>query len=203
MAQERASARPRAEEQTRERILGVAAEWFATRGYAATSIRDIARAVGVTVGAIYVHFPSKGRLLAAVYQHGVERIGRAVEAAIAKADGPWEKLTAAAEAHLKMLLDDAGFARVIVRVIPADVPEVAGDLERLRDGYEQRFRALIAALDLPGGSDPTLVRLMLLGALNATQAWYRPKAGGTSAAAIARAYVAVVRDGVARSRSPA
>ncbi len=59
--------RQRGEEQTRERILGVAADWFGTHGYAATSIRDIAREVGVTVGAIYVHFPSKDRLLVAVY----------------------------------------------------------------------------------------------------------------------------------------
>ena len=33
------------------------------------------------------------------------------------------------------------FARVIVRVMPADVPEAARDLRRLRDGYEARFRA--------------------------------------------------------------
>ena len=37
--------RQRGEEQTRERILGVAADWFGTHGYAATSIRDIAREV--------------------------------------------------------------------------------------------------------------------------------------------------------------
>ena len=80
MAQARAIARQRGEEQTRERILGVAAEWFGTRGYAATSIRDIAREVNVTVGAIYVHFPSKDRLLAAVYEEGVRRIGEAVDA---------------------------------------------------------------------------------------------------------------------------
>jgi AcrR family transcriptional regulator len=69
------------QEQTRARILAIAAEQFASEGYAATSIRDIARSVGVTVGAIYGHFPSKGRLLVAVYEEGAERIGRAVDVA--------------------------------------------------------------------------------------------------------------------------
>ena len=66
MAQAKLAPRVRVEDQTRWRILVAAAERFADHGYAATSIRDIARDVGVTVGAIYVHFPSKDRLLVAV-----------------------------------------------------------------------------------------------------------------------------------------
>ena len=147
--------RQRGEEQTRERILGVAAEWFGTHGYAATSIRDIAREVGVTVGAIYVHFPSKDRLLVAVYEEGVRRIGEAVDA-VPETTEPWVRLEAAAQAHLEALLDNAGFARVIVRVIPTDVPEAARDLRRLRHGYEARFGRLIEALDLAPGFDRTL-----------------------------------------------
>ena len=83
MVQARLAQRPRGEEQTRERLLTTAAELFADQGYAGTSIRDIAREVGVTVGAIYVHFPSKERLLVAVYEEGVGQIGRAVDAAYA------------------------------------------------------------------------------------------------------------------------
>lgn len=198
MAQAKAIPRPRIEEQTRERILGVAAEWFGTHGYAATSIRDIARDVAVTVGAIYVHFPSKDRLLVAVYEEGVRRIGDAVDAAAAaSAAGPWERLAAAACAHLEALLDNAGFARVIVRVIPADVPEVARDLRRLRAGYEARFRELIEALDVTAGVDRTLLRLQVLGALNATQTWYKRGAGRAGASAIAGQIVANLRRGAA------
>jgi AcrR family transcriptional regulator len=165
------------EEHTRARILAIAAEQFAREGYAATSVRDIARSVGVTVGAIYAHFPSKGRLLVAVYEEGARRIGRAVDAAVAGAGGPWEQLGAAAAAHLEVLL------------------EVAGDLRRLRDGYEARFRRLIEALDLAPGVDRTLLRLMLLGALNATQVWFKRASGRTDAAAIARQFIATLRSG--------
>ena len=191
--------RARVEEHTRARILAIAAEQFAREGYAATSVRDIARSVGVTVGAIYAHFPSKGRLLVAVYEEGARRIGRAVDAAVAGAGGPWEQLGAAAAAHLEMLLADGGFARGIVRVLPEDVPEVARDLRCLRDGYEVRFRRLIEALDLAPGVDRTLLRLMLLGALNATQVWFKRATGRADAAAIARQFVATLRSG-ARTR---
>jgi AcrR family transcriptional regulator len=195
LTQARTVARQRGEEQTRERILGVAAEWFGTRGYAATSIRDIAREVNVTAGAIYVHFPSKDRLLTAVYEEGVRRIGEAVDAVPAMLD-PWERLEAAAQAHLEALLDNEGFARVIVRVIPTDVPEVARDLRRLRHGYENRFRRLIDALDFAPGFDRRLLRLQLLGALNATQAWYRRGAGRLNTKEIASQFVASLRSGV-------
>ena len=53
-------------EATRARLLEVAAEVFVEQGYAAVSLRDIAVAAGVTKGAIYGHFRSKGQLLVEV-----------------------------------------------------------------------------------------------------------------------------------------
>ena len=197
MAQPKAAVRQRKEDQTRQRILAAAAECFAADGYAATSSRDIARDVGVTVGAIYVHFPSKERLLVAVYELGVDRIGEAVDAALREPADAWGRLEAAVCAHLEALLNNDGFARVIVRVTPSDVTEVAGDLRRLRDGYEERFRALIDGLALAPGTHPTLLRLMLLGALNHTQTWFKRGAGRLDAAAIARQLVGVLREGAA------
>lgn len=195
-----AAAKPaKLEDQTRARILAVAAEWFANHGYAATSMRDIAGAVGLTPGALYVHFPSKGQLLLAVYEEGVARIGDAVDKAMAtRMDaGPWQRLEAAAEAHLTVLLGRAGFARVIVRVTPDDVAEVEAGLKQLRDAYETRFAGLVAALDLKPDVDARILRLMLLGALNSTQIWARSGAGRKSAAAIARQYVEALRAGAA------
>jgi AcrR family transcriptional regulator len=53
-------------EETRQRILAVAIELFAAHGYAGTSIRDIAEAVGMTKAALYYHFSSKEQVLEAV-----------------------------------------------------------------------------------------------------------------------------------------
>jgi AcrR family transcriptional regulator len=61
-------ARPRASEQrnTRGDILDAALELFASKGFFGTSLRDIARAVGVRESALYHHFPSKEALFEAV-----------------------------------------------------------------------------------------------------------------------------------------
>ncbi len=48
---------------TRELLIDVAAELFIERGYEAVSMRDIAAVAGLTKGALYGHFRSKGQLL--------------------------------------------------------------------------------------------------------------------------------------------
>jgi AcrR family transcriptional regulator len=59
---------------TRERILDTAAELFAERGYAGTSIRDIAERLDVTKAALYYHFTSKSEILHALVDQPLEAI---------------------------------------------------------------------------------------------------------------------------------
>ena len=171
-------------------LLNAAAAKFAERGYHATTIRELALATAMTPGAIYFHVPHKQALLLAVYEEGVQRIVNRIEAATAGLTEPWARLEAAAEAHLESILDASAYARVVIRILPNDVPEIAADLTKLRDRYEQRFRALFAELKLEN-SDPNLVRLILLGALNWAPVWYRP--GGASIRSIARQALAPLR----------
>jgi hypothetical protein len=56
----------------------------------------------------------------------------------------------------------------------ATPPALQPRLNRERSAYEDRFRALIAALRLPPDVDQSLLRLSLLGAINWTRLWYRP-----------------------------
>ncbi len=51
-------------EQRREEIISAAVRLFCEKGYEGTTIRDIARAVGVTEGLLYHYFPSKAELVA-------------------------------------------------------------------------------------------------------------------------------------------
>ena len=46
-------------ERTRQIIMDAAYELFLTQGYAATSMRQVARQAGLALGGIYNHFPSK------------------------------------------------------------------------------------------------------------------------------------------------
>lgn len=58
-------------EPTAQRILSAALTLFAERGFAATSVRQIAAAVGVTDAALYSHFPSKQ----AIFDRLIESMG--------------------------------------------------------------------------------------------------------------------------------
>jgi len=172
-------------------LLDAAAAQFAERGYHATSIRDLAAATAMTPGAIYFHVPSKHALLLAVYEEGVQRLLDRVEAAAAAGRDPWARLEKAVAAHLECILDASAYARVLIRILPTDAPEIAADLKALRDRYEARLGRYFAAITLPRDRDAAIARLALLGAMNWTPVWY--KDGGKSAPAIAREFLAPLR----------
>lgn len=175
----------------RQHVLDAAAAFFRTRGFHGTSIRDIAAAAGMTPGAIYSHFVSKNALLLAVYEEGIERITAHVDDAVKDARRPHERLAAACEAHLEMVLDESDYAQVLIRVLPQDVPEVADRLIALRDGYESRFVRLLEAVPLPREISRRHLRLFLLGAMNWAQVWYR--AGEAPPRLIARRLIAAMK----------
>ncbi len=174
----------------RQQLLDTAARLFRQHGYHATSMRDIASAVGMLPGSIYYHFASKDELLVTVYREGVSRIAERLDAAVAGKKEPWQQLEAACIAHLQTVLDHSDYAQVVIRVLPDDAPAVRVRLAALRDQYEERFKDLVAALDLPAYVDRHYLRLLLLGALNWSQVWYRR--GGDSPRTIAKRFLQVL-----------
>ncbi|WP_294563785.1 TetR family transcriptional regulator [Succinatimonas hippei] len=54
--------------QTKKQIMDAAVTLFSSKGYEKTSLSDVARAAGVTRGAIYWHFENKGELLIELLQ---------------------------------------------------------------------------------------------------------------------------------------
>src|SRR5687768_5907230 len=87
-------------------LLDEAARLFRARGFEGTSMREIARAVGMLPGSLYCHFETKEALLLAVYIKGVEQISEAVQSAVEKHKDPWDRLEAASVAHLGAILHD-------------------------------------------------------------------------------------------------
>jgi AcrR family transcriptional regulator len=193
---EQATLRPPRQDNRRRQLLEAAARRFAHQGFRATTIRDIAGDAGMLPGSLYYHFASKNDLLLAVYEQGVRRIAANVDRAAAGAADPWAKLEAACTAHLETVLDRSDYAQVIVRVLPQDAGEVSDRLIALRDEYEGRFVRLVDDLALPAASDRRNLRLLLLGALNWSQIWYRPD--GDTPAAIARQFTGYFRRALER-----
>jgi AcrR family transcriptional regulator len=63
-----ASKRTRRGPYTRQQILDASLRLFSERGFARTTVRDIARGAGITDAAIYYHFESKRELLEALVE---------------------------------------------------------------------------------------------------------------------------------------
>ena len=178
------------------RLLDGAARAWALGGYAAPSVREFVEPVGKHPASLYCHFATKEALLAAVYKEGVERIGAAVDAAIEPLADPWQRLEAACVAHLASLLDQTDYSQVVIRVRPSDAPAAEAELVALRDSYEKRFARLVAALPLARPTDRAMLRLMLVGALNWSQTWYRAGRGATPDK-IARRFVGLLKTSLA------
>jgi AcrR family transcriptional regulator len=178
-------------------ILDEAARLFRAQGFHGTSVRDIVRAVDMLPGSLYYHFPTKEALLAAVYAEGVRRISESVTGAISRERDPRERLEAACIAHLEALLQESDYAQVVIRVLPADAPSVATELVRLRDDYESLWVDLVQDLPLARGADRRSLRLMLLGALNWSQTWYRK--GRDSPRTIAKRFVQLLQEPLGRA----
>jgi len=172
-------------------LLDAAARLFSERGFHATSMRDLARAVGMLSGSIYYHFESKEEMLLAVYEEGVRRVAAAVEQAVADQTEPWKRLEAACAAHLHGLIAHRDYARVMIQTSPDQAGSASGRVRELRRNYELRFRQLIEGLTLPSGIDARYLRLLLFGALNWSQVWYHP--GGDPPEVVARRFIDTLR----------
>jgi AcrR family transcriptional regulator len=91
-------------EATRAALLEEATALFAERGYAGTSLEDVASASQVTRGAVYHHFASKQALFEAVLDLQEARATAEVLAAATAAD-PWDAALLALDAFLSQSCD--------------------------------------------------------------------------------------------------
>lgn len=180
----------------RREIDEVASELFHAHGYAATSVRDIARALDIQGASLYAHVASKEDVLFAI----VDRAAAAFEAAAASAEAetstadPVERLAALVEAHVDVVTSDPRRASVFVTEWRHLSPDRRAGMGARRDAYERRFRAVIAdgvAVGAFRSTDTAIAATFVLTALNGIATWYRPD-GRLSADAVADQYVDLV-----------
>jgi AcrR family transcriptional regulator len=91
---------PAEDSDNRGRILTAAAALFGERGYASTSLRAIAGAVGMTPPALYWYFPSKQAILRALLHRVMFDFLEAVEADVVGPE-PADKLRQLVRAHVR------------------------------------------------------------------------------------------------------
>jgi len=173
-------------------ILRAAANAFMLKGYAATSIDDVADMLGCTKGRIYHHFRSKVDLFFEVHNEAMAMVMTAVRQAAQGVDDPLRRLEAMSRAHVLVIMREIAFECVVVQGLemhlhsqttPGQRKTLRGILA-LRDEYEGLFVAAIEEAIRNGKAPAQDVRVVvkaLLGALNWTTIWYRPRRGETEA----------------------
>lgn len=179
----------------RQLILNAAAELFSEQGYDRSSIRDIARKVGLLPGSVYHYFPSKDELYLAVHREGFQRVLARVKAAAEEGSDPWDRLRRACEVHVSGIVEGSPVDRITGHSLSfTGNQELLAKIQPYREAYEEVFRALINALPVAPGTDRSLLRLFLLGGMNWIYLWYRE--GRRTPRDIADGMVDMVRRGV-------
>jgi AcrR family transcriptional regulator len=178
MAASRKAPATKEEPNRRADIVRAAGRLFAEKGYAATTIRDIARAVDMQSGSPFYHFKTKHDMLRAVVLEGIAAINDAVIRAANSGGSPRATFEAMLRAHLDQLLGDTGrdFAATLLHESRNLDPGVRTEVIALKDGYEKMWQKVLKDLKRVGliEEDDAVTRLFLMGALNWTVQWYRP-----------------------------
>ncbi|MEM6495977.1 MAG: TetR/AcrR family transcriptional regulator [Pseudomonadota bacterium] len=187
--------------QSKQRILDVAARLFRDHGYAAVSLRAIAKDAEMKAGSLYYHFSSKEDLVVEILEQGISRVHDEVSAAVSDvvvargdSDGHQVLLTAIA-AHLRSLLRQSDYTSANVRIFGQVPATVKLRSMATRAKYEGLWDDLLDQLCKDSGrrlpkDKIRLTRLFVLGALNATLEWFDPKRGSIDG--IARSYADIV-----------
>jgi len=162
--------------QRRESILAAGLELFGTRGYQATSIRDVSAQAELNSRYFYESFATKEELLERVYRRIVEEVSAAVIEATAKETGSLEaQAHAGLAASWHVLTEDRRKARVIA----LEIVGVSERLERLRRDNRRVFATLLVrnalsfAREVELTLDPMLNARALMGAqMDLLVDWY-------------------------------
>lgn len=163
----------------REFILATAVRLFGENGYTGTTMRDIAKAVGLLPGSLYAHIDSKEALLLEIVGSGINRflaILALVESSTESAD---QRLRVAINAHLAAVAEDPARTLVIFHQWRFLTDANRARAIDMRRQYAQAFKQIIEDGIKSGVFRSDLnVRVAVfsvLGALNWASEWYSAK----------------------------
>jgi AcrR family transcriptional regulator len=147
----------------REEILDAAAELFTSQGYAATSTRAVADAVGMRQASLYHHFATKDDILDALLFGTVESALRLAEELLDAPDPAAQRLHTLAFSDTRQLCTSRWNLGALYLL-----PELRGDRyadfraqrDRLRDIYRTLARNVIADCDGPSEADELPFRVV-------------------------------------------
>ena len=182
-----------------DELVAAAAARFARHGYDQTTMAELAGSMGLATGALYHYFAAKEQLLRAICDELMEPLLRSSRELLAQADGEpgAERLRGLVRLWVSHVCDHRDHMRVFQQ--ERHVIE-SGERWRSVRSSRKAFERLVSTLltpaleDVDGGEPTTLALLALLGMVNHTAQWYRPR-GPLTPREIADGYVDLVLGG--------
>jgi AcrR family transcriptional regulator len=158
-------------------LLGAATRLFRERGYHATSMQDLADALGMNRGSLYHYIEAKDDLLWRIVSDALGRLDAGVRPILESDRSSEVQLRLAVGEHLRFAAanrDELSLLQIELRSLP---PERRQSLIARRDAYESLWRRAIAGGIAEGALrqlDVRLATIALLSACNWFTQWYRP-----------------------------
>jgi TetR/AcrR family transcriptional regulator, cholesterol catabolism regulator len=166
-----------AENATVKRLLRAAVGLFSSKGYAATSTREVAALLGMQKASLYYHIEGKEDLLYFICKSSLEQIRNDVDAHIQGVEDPVERMRVLMVAHIESMLRDADEHTTTLAEMHALSKERLKLVLELRDQYESLVRGVLQAGQEAGSLrndvDVKYLCLIVLGLMNRVLVWYR------------------------------
>jgi AcrR family transcriptional regulator len=165
-------------ERPREAIIRVATRLFGQQSYPATTMRDIAREVGILAGSLYAHIDGKESMLLEITESGVneflDRVGRAAAAE----KQPDARMRAMIHAHVEVVAANPQKTLIVFhqwRYLTEPNQTVVRDLRRKYENlFTKAVKDGVAAGTFSADLDQRIAVLTILGTLNWTPEWLSP-----------------------------
>jgi len=163
---------------TQKVIVETAAELFSRQGFGATSLNDIAEALGVTKVALYYHIKNKEEILRLIYllvlNIAEEPLRRIAESELS----PVEKLRHAVEHHISVTVNTSPAIKVFYREHAYLTGPFAREIIQREKDYERYFEQIIQEGIAKGvfkpDFDAKIITFGLLGMCHWLSQWYKP-----------------------------
>jgi len=160
------------------RLLSAAAHLFKQKGFERTTVRDLAKEVGIQSGSIFHHFKSKEEILKSVMVEAILYTTARMKQALQRAQTPEERVLALITCELQSINGETGEAmNVLVYEWRSLSPDNQTEILALRDIYEGLWLSALQEAQDKGllKADLTVLRRFLNGALSWTSVWFDPK----------------------------
>ncbi|MBN1547267.1 MAG: TetR/AcrR family transcriptional regulator [Syntrophaceae bacterium] len=156
----------------RERLMHAAAGLFSQKGYAATSVREIVTAAGVSKPVLYYYFKNKEGIYHEIIRFGLEKVDGLIKD-IKAMDCPVSvKILSLFERTIDAIKEDMKIIRLLYAVqygACREVPKVS--LQDIQDLFDDAVLELVKEGIKKGElkpDDPELMRWVLVGAMSIT-----------------------------------